>query len=110
MIRRLFRRLKKAPQKADLVPVVFANGVDDDSYGIAEYLSGGRVFYLDRIYSRKNTLLIRGRKLRLKRGVIIKTSQGHIDLASSDDPLRPVVVSGPKMILDHCEIDVRAAP
>ncbi|WP_114214201.1 MULTISPECIES: hypothetical protein [Brucella/Ochrobactrum group] len=56
------------------VPVIFANGEDDDGPGVAAYVSGRKVQFGDEIYPPEKDLLITGRQMVFDRKLEILNS------------------------------------
>ena len=58
-------------QLPDFVPVIFANGSDDDSYGIAAWMKKNqRVQFDGRIYKPGEHIVIEGRRMLFKLSLI----------------------------------------
>lgn len=54
---------RSAKLNIEWLPVIFANGEDDDGPGVAAYLSGNRVQFDEEIYEPERDLFIVGRQM-----------------------------------------------
>lgn len=65
----------------DFLPVIFANGEDDDSVGFAAALENAPVLFDGRVYRPGEAIKIIGRKMCFDRGVIVLDPDGEIIMA-----------------------------
>lgn len=73
--------------RLDLVPVIFANGTDDDLPGLVAALGNARVLFDDRILEPNDPLVVERRILRISRRVYV-LGPGHDGVGFSDEWLR----------------------
>lgn len=88
------------------VPVIFANGEDDDLPGLAAAVENRHVQFDDRIYKPGEELIIDRRHLYLSRGIFIVGAKADWPVAADEwfvvreaDPGRPITIS-------NCYLDV----
>ena len=84
-------------RKFEAIPVVFANGEDDDTLGLVATLSNQRVIYEEDTYEVGQDVRIEGRRLLISRPLLVV---GHgqsptVDLAEFGHPDGPIVVEQP---------------
>lgn len=100
----------------EFVPVIFANGKDDDSYGVAAWLKQDqRVQFDGRIYAPGEHIVISGRSMRFERGVKVEASDGEVVLWVGGSVAPLLISCSPEwrgsapmltLTIDHTEIDV----
>lgn len=70
-----FKKETKEAQKADLdgmfIPVIFANGEDDDLPGLIAAVRNERVLYGQKVYEPDESICVRNRTLVLSRGLYV---------------------------------------
>lgn len=88
---------KKSPhakprEQWDFVPVIFANGVDDDLMGIEAAVKNERVQYEEKVYKPGEDITIDGKKIRLKCSkVVFMDPFGGVMWLGSDHHIGPVI-------------------
>ena len=71
----------KTESRVDFLPVIFANGIDDDSVGFVAALENARVLFDDKVYQPGEAIKIIGRKMCFDRGVIVTNTDDDIIMA-----------------------------
>jgi len=87
-----------------LVPVIFANGVDDDLPGLVAAIQNSRVLFGERIYEPGEPLVIERRILRASRRIFV-VGPGHDGAGLSDEWVRAEQpADGRHVLLSHSDI------
>lgn len=81
------------------VPVIFANGEDDDWPGLQAFVDDEAVLFDDRIYEPEDSLTIRRRHIVLSRMLVC-------DVISCA-PIDETPPAGRYLLLDRCRIELR---
>lgn len=101
MLERLIRTKRKTGPKLDFVPVIFANGVDDDLPGLVAALKDERVQYGSKIYKKGETIDIIGKQLALSCNcLVLKTENETLYVPprrEGFDYSNPVVIRIPEL-------------
>lgn len=101
--------LRTAPQtdiaaRLNLVPVIFANGVDDDLTGLVAAIGNGRVLFDDRVYGPGEAIVIERRNLRSSRRIFV-VGPGHDGAGLSPAWVRVAQpVDGRRVLISHSDI------
>lgn len=87
-----------------LVPVIFANGTDDDLPGLVAAIENRRVQFDDRIYEPGDALTIERRKLRSSRRIFV-VGPGHDGAGLSPEWVRVAQpADGRRVLISHSDI------
>lgn len=111
----LFRRAKPRPArdlKAAFVPVIFANGEDDDLPGLEAAVTGGPVQFDEKIYRTGDRLEIRGRTMAFScGGLVLRDAASSIRMPPVDFGGRRVeIVTKPGIfvLIERCTLRFNA--
>lgn len=102
---------KKMPE---WVPVIFANGIDDDTPGLLAAMSNEKVQFGEKIYQPTEGIYIRGKDIRLRQSMTIYTKEHTIHICVPDgQSVGDIIIHEPPTCRDihfnfcHFGIDVK---
>ncbi|AOG04216.1 hypothetical protein [Bosea sp. RAC05] len=101
--------LRTAPRpdiaaRLNLVPVIFANGTDDDLPGLVAAIGNGRVLFDERVYEPGETIVVERRNLRSSRRIFV-VGRGHEGAGLSLEWVRVAQpVDGRRILISHSDI------